>query len=186
MHRRIWQKINKEQQLLLFKKSDHYKHFQNYEDGSTVGYTVWSHMLSNVGTFVCNPFPESCANEKMSGLEHMGAAPLGVTAMKHITAKLKKYVAKDNHLGFDALHGMMSKANAFQMVNSICYDKEEQPKLYIDKTKDCPEMIPLKCTHGANENKKDRCTCYGVANFLGILEALKDTEEADEVLEVII
>ena len=116
----------------------------------------------------------------------MGAAPLGVTAMKHITAKLKKYVAKDNHLGFDALHGMMSKANAFQMVNSICYDKEEQPKLYIDKTKDCPEMIPLKCTHGANENKKDKCTCYGVANFLGILEALKDTEEADELVEVMI
>ena len=105
---------------------------------------------------------------------------------KNTRGKLEKYVAKDNHLGIDTLHGTLCKAGAFHMVTGICCDNEEQPKLYIDKTKNCPGMIPLGCTHGANGNKKDRCTCCGVANSLGILEALKDTEEADEVLEVII
>ena len=74
VHRRIWRNVNKEQQLLLSKNSDHYKYFQDDEDGATVGNTVWSHVLSNVGTCVCNPLPELCFDEKISGPEHMGTA----------------------------------------------------------------------------------------------------------------
>ena len=74
VHKRIWRIVNKEAQHLLFLNSDEYASFQRENEGATIGYTTWSQVLKEVNTFVTNPKPESCVDEKISGLEHMMVA----------------------------------------------------------------------------------------------------------------
>ena len=74
------------------------------------------------------------------------------------------------------LLGILRKAGAYQFVDGICCDKVSLPELHIDKSKPCPKLIPLSCTHGHNGNATTKCTCCGVTNKLGILEALSNLE----------
>ncbi len=73
------------------------------------------------------------------------------------------------------------------MVEKMCCSMEEEKDLHIDKTKPCPKMIPLKCTHGMNgERDKDGvpkrpCKCCGFGNRLGnLFEVLKSNENVKQ------
>ena len=182
VHKRIWLNVNKRQQLSLFLSSDHFARFQAKHNGATVGYDVWSDVLGTVGTFVSNPLHESCVDEKISGLEHIMAALLGVLKRNDVKEDLEKY--DGDGLKYDELYDVTRKAGAHPMVEAVCCDKEEVPELHIDKEKPCPKFIPLHCTH--NGYGKPRCTCCGVEKSLGILESLTspDSQVAEEVVEV--
>jgi len=184
VHKRIWLNVNKRQQLSLFLSSDHFARFQAKHNGATVGYDVWSDVLGTVGTFVSNPLHESCVDEKISGLEHIMAALLGVLKRNDVKEDLEKY--DGDGLKYDELYDVTRKAGAHPMVEAVCCDKEEVPELHIDKEKPCPKFIPLHCTHDGYG--KPRCTCCGVEKSLGILESLTspDSEVAEETVEVMV
>ena len=160
IHRRIWRIVNKKLQHLLFLNSDHYKLFQSDHGGATAGYDVFRDLLSKVGTFVCNPLPQSCVDEKMSGLEQMMASLYGAMKRPDVKLLLKEYESTNRYYGhgigpdYDKLLETLRKAGAHPMIESISCEKVEQPELHIDKTKSCPKMIPLKCTHGIDGNTK--------------------------------
>jgi hypothetical protein len=88
-HKRIWLIVNQEQQHSLFKSSDHYAQFQLQESGAKASYGVWHEVLGKLGGIVSNPKPESCVDEKTSGLQHMMAALLGFIKRKTVKAYLE-------------------------------------------------------------------------------------------------
>jgi len=45
------------------------------------------------------------------------------------------------------LYAVLQKAGCFQMVDTACCGKVEQLQLRFDKTKPCPKMVPLRCSH---------------------------------------
>ena len=61
----------------------------------------------------------------------------------------------------------------------------KRPDLHLFGLAKCPKLIPLRCTHGIDGNGTDKCKRCGVAN-LGIIECLKKTEMADEIVEVMV
>ena len=158
----------------------------NNNKQATVGYDVFKHALAKVSKFVSNPLPESCVDEKISGLEHMMAALLSVVK-KHKDI-LEKYNPETDGGGLDhdGIYEALRQAGAHKMVQAVCCETEEQPDLHIDESKPCPKMIPFRCTHDGI--KKERCNCCGVEKSLGILECLTvpDSEVADEVVEVMV
>ena len=83
------------------------------------------------------------------------------------------------------LHGVLQMAGAYQFIEYITCDKVAQPALYIGKTKICPKMIPLACTHGANDNAQMKCRRCGT-HCLEIVSALRLSQAASELVEVMI
>ena len=77
VHKRIWLNVNKEQQHGQYLLSDQYEEFQDENNGATVSYGIWHEALSIINSFVSDPKPESCVDEKISGLMHAMAALLG-------------------------------------------------------------------------------------------------------------
>ena len=41
------------------------------------------------------------------------------------------------------------------LLDQVCCEKVPQPELHVDKTKSCPKLIPLRCTHGKNGKESD-------------------------------
>ena len=161
--------MNKEVQHLLSLNSDEYASFQCENEGATVGYTTWSQVLKEVNTFVTNPKPESCVDEKISGLEHMMVALLGVMKWKAVAELFQGYADVGSALRYDALVEALRKAGAYQFIEAVCCPKVEQPDLHIDKSKRIPTTIPLRCTHTGDGPGNGRCTRCGVGNSLGIM-----------------
>ena len=64
------------------------------------------------------------------------------------------------------------------MVDAVCCGRVEQPTLHFDKSKPCPTMVPLKCTHGA-------CEFCGIKRRLEILDVMEQ-EFKDEEVEVMV
>lgn len=179
VHKRIWYKVNRRQQLIDFRNSDHYVDFQNATDGATVGYDVWRRVLKKVGTFVCRPVPESCVDEVTTQVEHHMAALLDL--LKKDFAK-EAIVSKVGRARYESFVEILRKAGYRPMMEEVLCQKEEQPDLHIDESKPCPMMHPFKCTHGSGNNK---CSSCGVDNKIGgILGALSSSEEAHEKVEV--
>ena len=88
VHKRSWCIIYKEQQHLLFLSSDEFTKFQRENNDATEGYTVWADVLKEVNMLLSNPRPESCVEEKISGIEHMMAALLGIMKWKQVKKDL--------------------------------------------------------------------------------------------------
>ena len=183
---RIWLNVNKKQQHLLFCNSDHYITFQHDNPGATVGYDVWSDVLSSVGSFVKMPLPESCVDERMSALEHFMAAILEVLKRKDVKEELGKYKPTGNHLTYKETYECTRKAGGYQMIETMCCPVEDQPELKLDESKKCPKLIPFRCTHGTYGKGSERCTCCGVSKKLGILDELNKLEAAQELVEVMV
>ncbi len=107
-HRRIWCNVNKQQQHLLFLKSDHYSNFQQDHDGATAtSIGVWEEVLGEVGSFVSNSRPQSCVDEKTSAMEHFMAALLGYIKKPHVQTYLEGYHDNGEGLLYDGLVGVL-------------------------------------------------------------------------------
>ena len=126
---------------LLFVCSEHHTNFQKENPGATVGYTTWSNVLNKVNTFVTDPKPEYCVDEKISGLEHYMAALLAVFKWNSVKEGLEGYSDVGDRLGYDSLVQVLRKAGAFQMVEAVFCPKEEQPDMHIDRANPVPKSF---------------------------------------------
>ena len=126
---------------------------------------------------------QSCVDKKTSALKQYMTAILGVLRRRSMSKELENYQDAGG-LSYDATVEVLRKAGAFQLINRVCCEKVPQPELHVDKTQSCPQLIPLRCTHGKNGNIKDRCKQCGVEKKLGILDALNKTEVTSEIVEV--
>lgn len=186
VHRRIWRIINKEHQWYSFLNSKAYEDFCDSNVGATVGYDVFRDVLSKFSKIVCNPLPESCVDEKTTGLEHCMSAVLSLITQPDVKAVLEDAVVYSHGLTYDEFAEVLKKAGSYQFVDAMCCDKEEQPELQICQDVPCPKTIPLKCTHGVDGKRKKQCPCCGFKNRLGTLcDAVRNNEEiANKVVEV--
>jgi len=103
------------------------------------------------------------------------------TLVKNITAACVFKIVKDKK---DVSDHLLSRVLAGQMVEAVCCPRVEQPLLHIDKSKPCPKLIPLKCTHGVDGDSNRQCPCCGIEKKLPILHALKESCVAQEKVEV--
>eukprot|EP00985_Skeletonema_marinoi_P004519 scaffold1961_cov126-Skeletonema_marinoi.AAC.4 len=69
-HGRTWRMVNKQIQHKTFEKSPQCDNFCRLTGATGVGYTVFRDGVKKFGKLVRDPSPESCVDEKVSGLEH--------------------------------------------------------------------------------------------------------------------
>ena len=79
--------------------SDHYKLFQSDRGGATAGYDVFRDLLSKVGTFVCNPLPQSYLDKKMSGLKQIMTLLYGAMKRPDVKLLLNEYESTNRYYG---------------------------------------------------------------------------------------
>jgi len=103
VHQRIWRIINKEHQWNSFLNSKEYEDFRDSNVGATVGYDVFRDVLSKVGKFVCNPLPESCVDDKTSGLEHYMSSVLSLLTKADVKEVLKDADVSSHGLTYENL-----------------------------------------------------------------------------------
>mmetsp|Transcript_16075 Transcript_16075/g.32284 ORF Transcript_16075/g.32284 Transcript_16075/m.32284 type:complete len:272 (+) Transcript_16075:2157-2972(+) len=167
VHQRIWRIINKEHQWNSFLNSKEYEDFRDSNVGATVGYDVFRDVISKVGKFVCNPLPESCVDDKTSGLEHYMSSVLSLLTKADVKEVLKDADVSPHGLTYEESVEVLKKAGSYQFVDAMCCNKEEQPELHWHHDKPCPKTIPLKCTHGVGGKRGKQCPCCGFKNRLG-------------------
>jgi hypothetical protein len=143
LHKRIWRVANKKSQHILFVENE----------GRTVGLTVFRKVLKKFKKLVCNPLPESCVDKKVSNMEHYMAALVTVLRRKDFKIQLQNASYAES-LTFDKFYEVLRKASVHQLVESVCCEKTEKETLWIDKSKPCPQFIPLKCTHGLGGDRQ--------------------------------
>ena len=122
-------------------------------------------------------------DEKTSGLQHMMAAILGFIKKAQVKAYLEGYHNDGEGLMYDDLVSVLWKAGCFRMVDAICCGKVEQPQLHFDKTKPCPKMVLLRCSH-APLGPAPPCELCGLKR-LEILDVI-EKEFANEEVEVMV
>eukprot|EP00986_Skeletonema_menzelii_P017430 scaffold19452_cov150-Skeletonema_menzelii.AAC.1 len=201
-HKRIWLLLGSEHRHEEFIKSSYYEAFQEENPGATVGITVFSEALKKFRKLVSDPKPESCVDEKVSGLENAMDALYRVLISPDVKQILQHYEPNEGETSLDDLLGVLQRRSSHQMVELVCCRKEEQPDLHIDKSTECPQMIPFRCTHGKNTkvtlrvgNKRYKrecvantaCECCGIGKRLGnILEMLEEVDDlvANKEIEV--
>ena len=146
VHQRIWRQINKEQQYSLFIGSKHYARFRQENSGATVGYTTWSIALKKVATFVCDPRPESCVDEKISGLEQSMAALHQVLGWDCVKAELEGVEIDEDgrQLSGEQFADILRKAGSHRMIEAVCCDKEEQPPPAHGQVEGLPQDDPAE------------------------------------------
>lgn len=188
VHQRIWKNVNKKQRHLLFKASDHYQRFQSDNPRAKVSWGTWRKVLKKVAKkYVCNPRPELCVDEKMSALEHFMASMFEVSKWKCVSEGLEGFAVDGKKLTLEEATDLFRKAGSHQMIEAMCCEKRDEPDLHIDKSKSCPKMIPLQCTHGTDGKGKNRCTCCGVAKTIGpVLDAIRKTDAGEREVEVMV
>ncbi len=194
VHQRIWRLTIREHQHAEFLKSTYYNEFMNENTFATgVGITVFSKCLKRFKTFVTYPKPESCVDEKVSGLEHAMEALYSVLSKSDAKESLQCYEVGEGEASLDDFVKVLRLRSSHKLVDLVCCAKEEQPDLHIDKEKECPRMIPFLCTHGKKEkvrqffkNGRERkplevhrtCNCCGIKKRLGrMIATLKEDEE---------
>ena len=189
VHRRIWLIVNKKGQHVLFLASDHYRNFQDENAGATVGYTIFTDARTAVGQFVSNPRKQSCVDEIISGLEHYTVALLQVFRWERVRRKLEHYVDSsmcNGGLTFNGALQVLRKAGAYQLIQKLCCPKEKQRQLFVDQTKDCPKLVPFRCTHGTDGKGKGMCSQCGITKKLSILQAILKLPASDDLVEVMV
>jgi sentrin-specific protease 1 len=201
VHQRIWRLTNREQQHKEFLQSSYYKAFMEMNPSATgVGITVFSEGLKKFKKLVSNPKPESCVDEKVSGLEYAMEAMFGVLNKGETKEAFMCHQCKEGEIAPDEVLELMRLRSSHKLVDAVCCEKVERPDLHIDKEKDCPRMIPFSCTHGKfveEEGKKkgkgkgkgstkkkkkkkgntERCQCCGYKKrLMALFDKVKDDE----------
>eukprot|EP00984_Skeletonema_dohrnii_P006213 scaffold2235_cov108-Skeletonema_dohrnii-CCMP3373.AAC.1 len=149
VHQRIWRLTNREQQHKEFLQSSYYKAFMDMNPSATgVGITVFSEGLKKFKKLVSNPKPESCVDEKVSGLEYAMEAMFGVLNKGETKEAFMCHQCKEGEIAPAEVLELMRLRSSHKLVDAVCCEKVERPDLHIDKEKDCPRMIPFLCTHG--------------------------------------
>ena len=77
-------------------------------------------MLGKVGNVVGNPRPESCVDEKTSGLEHMMVALLGFVKKLEVKTYLQGYHNDGEAMVYDDLYAVLHTVGSFRMVDAVC------------------------------------------------------------------
>jgi hypothetical protein len=112
----------------------------------------------------------------------MMAALLGFIKRGPAKEYLEGYHNDGEGFMYDGLYSVLRKAGCFKMVDAVCCGKIEQQTLHYDKSKSCPKMIPLKCTHITRVGGVP-CQLCGIKRRLEILEVM-ETEFGEEEVEV--
>jgi len=202
VHQRIWRLTNREQQHKVFLQSSYYKAFMDMNPSATgVGITVFSEGLKKFKKLVSNPKPESCVDEKVSGLEYAMEAMFGVLNKGETKESFLCHQCKEGEIAPAEVLELMRLRSSHKLVDAVCCEKVERPDLHIDKEKDCPRMIPFSCTHGkfveeevkkkgkgkgSTKKKKkkkkkkgntERCQCCGYKKrLMALFDKVKDDE----------
>lgn len=182
VHRRIWRVKGKVLRLTLYKESIHYVKFRRENNDATVGYEIFFEALEVVGKYVCNPLPESCVDEKVSGVEQYMAATLCLIRKPHAKAELESYSGEGAM--YDEVLDVLRKASAKEAVKACCCDEVQQPQLHVDTKKPIPTTLPIRCTHGVDGKGKNRCPHCGTKKLFSILKVLAESKVGEEEVEV--
>jgi hypothetical protein len=179
VHQRIWRLTNKEQQHKKFLESRQYREFISENNAAGVGYTVFRDGIQKLRKIVSDPKPESCVDEKVSGMEHAMEALFALSRNDSAVKKaFESYQAREGEIAMDDFVKILQRRSSHKLVKSVCCEEVEEKDLHIDKSQECPKMIPLGCTHGVNGDPEDRCSCCGFKRRLGnFFDVLKNDED---------
>jgi len=111
------------------------------------------------------------------------AALLGFIKKPEVKEYIQGYHSNGDAMMYDDIYSVLRKAGSLRMVDAVCCGKVKQPALHFIKTKSCPKMIPMQCTHAIIPHVP--CPFCGADKRLEILEVMTH-EFGEEEVKVII
>lgn len=181
--RRIWQINTQYQRFEAFLNSPYYAAFQDQYDNRTIGSTSFQKILDKVGTFVDNPRPESCVDEKVSQMVYYMDAlcpELGFRLTEGRRTELDSVMLDEGELSRKELSKVLQSRSVYLLTDAFCCEKKERYELeYEDEDKGpiSPKFTPISCSYGVDGDEERKCEGCKSKRKLSILDHLLSNEE---------
>ena len=167
---RIWLLPTLQDRYKCFIESEYYADFVA-ENGRSVGPTVFSDVLKEVGKFVSNATQRSCVDDVISNLEWAMIALKKIMSLEKVKRELGSFSDSQGGLSYMELMDALKAARYSHMVRSVCCDEHVYTDLPQDEKEEFLKLTHFECANG-------ECPKCGVATKLdGILNRLQDIKE---------